>query len=143
MRNLQTVTVLATAVLASALLAPMLVAEAKPDSEAVAKGAIVYGRFCVACHGTGGLGDGPVAKDLSVPVPDLTTLAARNEGRYPHERVQRIIKSGEPLRGHGTPDMPAWGDAFKKTEGTDARTPEEAIRSLTHYIWSLQRKAER
>jgi hypothetical protein len=53
--------------------------------------------------------------------------------------VRRIIQSGEALRGHGTPDMPAWGDAFKRTEGTDARTPDEAIRNLTHYLWSLQR----
>jgi hypothetical protein len=43
------------------------------------------------------------------------------------------------LRGHGTPDMPAWGDAFKRTEGTDAPTPKQAIRNLTHYLWSLQR----
>ena len=60
-------------------------------------------------------------------------------GSFPEERVRRIIQSGEALRGHGTPDMPAWGDAFKRTEGTDARTPEEAIRNLTHYLWSLQR----
>ena len=126
-----------------ALLAAAAVAEAQaaaqPDTGAAAKGAIVYVRYCVSCHGKGASGDGPLAADLQVAVPDMTTLAARSGGRFPEARVQRIIQSGEALRGHGTPDMPAWGDAFRKTEGTDARTPDEAIRNLTHYLWSLQR----
>ena len=126
-----------------ALLAAAAVAEAqapaKHDASAAAKGAIVYVRYCVSCHGKGARGDGPLAADLRVAVPDMTTLAARSGGSFPEARVQRIIQSGEALRGHGTPDMPAWGDAFRKTEGTDARTPDEAIRNLTHYLWSLQR----
>ena len=114
-------------------------AQAKHDPGAAAKGAVVYVRYCVSCHGKDARGDGPLAADLRVAVPDMTTLASRNGGRFPEERVRRIIESGELLRGHGTPDMPAWGDAFKKTEGTDARTPQEAIRNLTQYLWSLQR----
>lgn len=126
------------ALLASAALAEAQT-EAKYDASAAAKGAVVYVRYCVSCHGKGARGDGPLAADLRVPVPDMTTLAARSGGRFPEGRVQRIIESGEVLRGHGTPDMPAWGDAFKRTGGTDAPTPEQAIRNLTHYLWSLQR----
>jgi len=125
----------------SASFLPAARAQTKPEPQAVAKGATVYGRYCVSCHGKTGRGDGPLAGDLKVTVPDLTTLAARNSGRYPSERVERVIESGEPLRGHGTSDMPAWGDAFKRTEGIEARTPKEAIRNLTHYLWSLQREA--
>ena len=99
----------------------------------------MYVRFCVSCHGPEARGDGPLAADLRVSVPDITTLASRNGGRFPEARVRRIVENGEPLRGHGTPDMPAWGDAFKKTAGTGARSPQEAIRNLTHYLWSLQR----
>lgn len=113
-------------------------AQAKHDAAAAEKGATVYVRYCVSCHGPGARGDGPLAADLRVPVPDVTTLAARSGGRFPEARVVRIIRNGESLRGHGTPDMPAWGDAFKRTEGTDAKTPAEAIRNLTHYLWSLQ-----
>jgi len=137
--------------LPASLLAPPTVAEAqaqaipaqvpaKYDAGAAAKGAVVYVRYCVSCHGAGARGDGPLAGDLRVPVPDVTTLAARSGGRFPEARVRRIISGGEVLHGHGTADMPAWGDAFKKTEGTDARTPQEAIRNLTHYLWSLQRE---
>jgi len=113
-------------------------APAKLAPAAATKGSIVYLRYCVSCHGPGARGDGPLAPDLRVPVPDMTTLAARNGGRFPAARVERIIQSGEVLRGHGSADMPAWGDAFKRTEGTGAATPQEAIRNVTHYLWSLQ-----
>lgn len=109
------------------------------DAAAAAKGRITYGRYCVSCHGKAGQGDGPLANDLRVPVPDLTTLAARNGGQFPSDRVTRIISIGEPLKGHGTPDMPAWGDAFKKTGGTGAPTAEVAIRNLAQYLASIQR----
>jgi mono/diheme cytochrome c family protein len=136
---------LALAALPGARFGPLAVAQAqaqaKHDASGAAKGAIVYVRYCVSCHGKGARGDGPLAADLRVAVPDMTTLAARSGGRFPEARVQRIIESGEVLRGHGTPDMPAWGDAFTKTEGIDARTPKEAIRNLTHYLWSLQRES--
>lgn len=125
----------------AALVLPQARAQASPDPAAAAKGAVVYVRYCVSCHGPGARGDGPLAADLRVPVPDMTTLAARNGGRFPEARVERIIQSGEALRGHGTADMPAWGDAFKRTEGTGASTPQEAIRNLTQYLWSLQRAA--
>jgi mono/diheme cytochrome c family protein len=129
----------AGALLLAVLAAGTAQAQAKPDASAAAKGAVVYVRYCVSCHGKDARGDGPLAADLRVAVPDMTTLSARNGGRFPEERVRRIIESGEVLRGHGTADMPAWGDAFKKTEGTQASTPQEAIRNLTQYLWSLQR----
>ncbi len=64
-----------------------------PTRSAAAKGAVVYVRYCVSCHGKDARGDGPLAADLRVPVPDMTTLAARNGGRFPEERVRRIIES--------------------------------------------------
>ena len=123
------------------LLAAFVRADTRLDPSSAAEGKVTYVRYCVSCHGKTGLGDGPLAKDLRVPVPDLTTLAARNGGQFPYARVVRIIESGEEVRGHGTPDMPAWGDAFKKTQGTNAPTINAAVRNLAHYIWSRQRPA--
>ena len=128
----------AAALVLTALAAVAAQAQTQPDATAAGKGAVVYVRYCVSCHGKEARGDGPLAADLRVAVPDMTTLSSRNGGRFPEERVRRIIESGEVLRGHGTPDMPAWGDAFRKTEGTDAHTPQEAIRNLTQYLRSLQ-----
>ncbi len=130
------------ALLLTTLAAVAAQAQTRPDAAAVAKGAVVYVRYCVSCHGKEARGDGPLAADLRVKVPDMTTLSSRSGGSFPEERVRRIIESGEVLRGHGTPDMPAWGDAFRKTEGTDAHTPQEAIRNLTQYLRSLQRPAK-
>lgn len=113
-------------------------AAASVDKAAAAKGALVYARYCVSCHGSGGAGDGPLAGDLRVSVPDLRLLSSRNGGSFPYDRVVSIIQNGEPLKGHGSPDMPAWGDAFKKTKGTDSPSTAAAITSLAHYLWSLQ-----
>jgi len=123
-----------------ALAAPSiaLAASAQAEKAAAAKGAIVYGRYCVSCHGVAGAGDGSLAGDLRVPVPDLRVLSSHNGGVFPYDRVVKIINNGEVLKGHGTQDMPAWGDAFKKTKGTESPSTEAAITSLTHYLWSLQ-----
>lgn len=104
-----------------------------------AKGRVVYVRYCVSCHGKEARGDGPLAKDLTVPVPDLTTLAARSGGAYPEDRVIRIISGGNEVRGHGTADMPAWGPAFNRTDGIETAV-DEAIRNLAKYLGSVQRK---
>lgn len=126
-------------VLGVALAWPALAAEGAVDPSAATRGRTTYERFCVACHGSTGRGDGSLAGDLSVPVPDLTTLSTRSGGAYPYDRVVRIIKSGEVVRGHGTVDMPAWGDAFKKTKGTEEATVDAAVRNLTHYLHSIQK----
>jgi mono/diheme cytochrome c family protein len=141
------VVILAASIIPVAVAAPQAAPAPAPkegptfDSAAASKGASTYQRYCAVCHGPSARGDGPLASDLREPVPDLTTIAARSGGKFPTERVQRIISSGENLRGHGSEDMPAWGDAFKRTTGLDGATPNQAIRNLTHYLWSLQRSA--
>jgi mono/diheme cytochrome c family protein len=112
--------------------------ETAPDAAAAAKGQVTYTRYCVPCHGAHAKGDGPLANDLRVAVPDLTTLAQRSGGKYPFERVVRVIQGSETLRGHGTTDMPAWGDVFKKSKGTGEATVDAAIRNLSHYLWTMQ-----
>src|SRR5256885_16403680 len=49
------------------LFAPLLQAQEYPAD--ITRGKGVYQRHCQACHGAGGLGDGPDAKDLKV-APD-------------------------------------------------------------------------
>jgi mono/diheme cytochrome c family protein len=105
---------------------------------AAAKGRVTFGRYCVSCHGPQAKGGGPLARDLSVPVPDLTTLAQRTGGKFPYDRVVHVIQGRESVRGHGTADMPAWGDAFKKTKGTGEATVDAAIRNLGQYLRTLQ-----
>jgi len=106
--------------------------------ETIAKGRVTYSRYCVSCHGPEARGNGPLASDLRVSVPDLTRLAARSGGVYPYDRVVRIISRGDELRGHGTAEMPAWGPAFNRTDGIEGSV-DEAIRNLARYLESVQR----
>jgi len=48
----------------------------------VGRGQSLYAKFCVACHGAGGRGDGPAAPDLPVKPADLTEehLLSHSEG---------------------------------------------------------------
>lgn len=121
---------------------PQVLAQKSPDSATLAKGRITYERYCVSCHGRVGKGDGPLASELRTPVPDLTTLAARNGGGFPRERVMKLVENGGMVPAHGTADMPAWGDAFKRTAGTGEASVAAAIQNLTSYLDSLQQSAK-
>lgn len=53
--------------------------------------------------------------------------------------VHRIIDGRDPVKGHGGPDMPIWGDAFKNTsEGYSEDRVKERIEGLVEYLRSLQ-----
>ena len=60
-------------------------------------------------------GDGPLATSMTRKPADLTEIAKRNGGVYPSELVFRTIDGKRPVRGHGGPDMPVWGDAFARS----------------------------
>ncbi len=49
------------------------------DAVSLAKGSEIYLAECESCHGRGGRGDGPEARDLEARVPDLTTSGAMEE----------------------------------------------------------------
>lgn len=104
-------------------------------------GSYTYRTYCATCHGEKGQGDGPLAENLRFRPPDLGLLAARNGGRYPAEDVARIIDGRRPLDGHGGPDMPVWGDAFKNPEtGFDDEKVRQKIQSVVDYLKTLQEK---
>jgi mono/diheme cytochrome c family protein len=79
------------------------------------QGSALFKAYCAVCHGSGGKGTGPMAQSLKKTIPDLTYLATRNGGRFPLERVQKII-SGEVQAGitHGTREMPVCGPVFSE-----------------------------
>ena len=126
---------------AAALLAPAAVqAPEQHDVGEATAGQLIYSRYCAACHGKQGRGDGPVAPGLVSKPIDLTALASKNGGRFPYDKVARAIDGRETRRAHGTPDMPVWGEVFAKTSGTDSPTVADAVKRITHYVWSIQKK---
>jgi mono/diheme cytochrome c family protein len=104
----------------------------------------LYQRFCAACHGTEGRGDGPVAGSFKVEVPDLTLIARRSHGVYPRDRVARIIDGRYIVGAHGSRTMPVWGEDLSRLElgNPEAeRATRIVIDRLADYVEQLQRKA--
>lgn len=102
----------------------------------------MYMSYCAACHGKDAKGDGPAAPALKDPVPDLTTLAQRNGGKYPATHVMNAIRFGaEAHVAHGSQDMPIWGPIFGSMHQSSA-SPEVQLRlaNLSHYLETLQVK---
>jgi mono/diheme cytochrome c family protein len=97
-----------------------------------------YGFYCAPCHGRSGKGDGPVASALRTHPADLTTLAERNGGAFPRERVYAYVAGiGRPIAAHGASDMPVWGPAFRSLDASDTRA-DVRISAIVGYLESLQ-----
>ncbi len=101
-----------------------------------------YFRFCAACHGAEGRGDGPVAQGIPVTVPDLTTLRERLGTEYRQDVLRRLIDGRDIVVYHGTRYMPVWGFEFWLEEGADREAEarvERIISNLLDYVDKLQR----
>ena len=105
-------------------------------------GSYTFKTYCATCHGKEAKGDGPLADSLRFRPPDLTLLARRNGGSYPAETVYRTIEGRKLVKGHGGPDMPVWGDAFKNVEtGFSDQKVKEKIDGLVEFLKSIQAPA--
>lgn len=105
-------------------------------------GADLYKRFCGACHGAKAEGDGPVAASFKIMVPDLTRIAKRQGGKFPDERIHRIIDGRQVPAPHGSREMPIWGWEFATVtkEGTpDLATSDLLVAKLVDYLRSIQK----
>jgi len=101
-----------------------------------------YMRFCAACHGESGTGDGPVAAGLPISVPDLTRLRQRKGDQFPEEVLRKIIDGREVVIVHGTRYMPVWGYEFWVEEGADDAAQERVeviVDNLIEYLRSIQK----
>ncbi|HWI17677.1 MAG TPA: universal stress protein [Vicinamibacterales bacterium] len=102
-------------------------------------GAELFRTYCASCHGTTARGDGPLASAMNKKPANLTEIAQRNGGSFPSELVFKTIDGRQPVRGHGGPDMPVWGDAFSRSrEAGDVERVKAVIKSLVDYLESIQ-----
>ena len=134
-----------SAAAAQAAAAPNPPAAVAPPGAAVAavSGAYAYRTYCASCHGVDGKGEGPLAENLRFHPPDLSLIAKRHGGEFPTEKVIRIVDGRNPLKGHGGPDMPIWGDAFRNAEtGYDDAAARAKIRGVVDYLKTLQAPAK-
>lgn len=99
---------------------------------------IVYRRYCAACHGVEGRGDGPAAVALTPPPTDLTLLS------YNVEELIWRIDGTQTIRAHGSSWMPVWGEVFATgLVGEDApeRRARLYVKAAAMYARSLQHPA--
>jgi cytochrome c oxidase cbb3-type subunit 2 len=74
-------------------------------------GKMLFQQQCSACHGTMGLGNGPVAKNLLRPPTNLQTgpfVWSAGEGAFLHKRLAGIVRDGIP--GTDMPGHETWTD---------------------------------
>jgi len=111
------------------------------DEALAAAGGPLYRTHCAPCHGPTGRGDGPVASQLRFAPPDLTRLSDRNRGAFPFDTVSRVVDGRKPVKGHGGPEMPVWGDAFKEPgERYSEQRVRDRITRLVHFLASIQER---
>jgi mono/diheme cytochrome c family protein len=95
-----------------------------PSTAAPADGAALYAKWCAACHGTTGRGDGPNADNL--PVRPAAHASREAMSARPDDSLYDTIAGGGAVMNR-SPRMPAFGATL---------TPGE-IRALVRHIRSL------
>jgi mono/diheme cytochrome c family protein len=111
------------------------------DKKLAAAGKELFRTHCATCHGPAGKGDGPSAANLHVVPPDLSRLGQRSRDGFSFDKIRRIIDGRDPVKGHGGPEMPVWGDALKTPEaGYSEREAAKKITSLANYLASIQER---
>jgi len=102
-------------------------------------GGALYKTYCSSCHGASGEGDGPIADALRYRPTDLTALARHAKGKFDPEKVHQMIDGRVPVKGHGGPDMPLWGEAFKRSgDGYSEAAIRERIDLIVKHLESIQ-----
>ncbi len=107
------------------------------EEEMQISGAEEFIRYCSVCHGTDGKGHGPLAKNLKTPPADLTQINKKYRG-FPLAKIADIIRNGGEVTGHGSSDMPAWGEAFR--DNYEPVMVSALIFELALYLESIQEK---
>jgi mono/diheme cytochrome c family protein len=115
------------------------------EQEVVEVGKREFQRSCATCHGVDGKGDGPSASTLNVKPADLTQLSKNHGGVFLFWRTYEKINGADeaPIRGHGTREMPIWGERFRLEKGASEEYRmgvRGRLLSLVYYLQSIQEK---
>jgi mono/diheme cytochrome c family protein len=104
-------------------------------------GRALFFTYCASCHGSDARGGGPLAEMLRTRPSNLTQFAVKNGGVFPAEHLHRIIDGrDQSVRGHGSFEMPVWGDAFRKREGLGDEGVRARIEAVVRYLNTIQER---
>jgi mono/diheme cytochrome c family protein len=114
------------------------------EQEVIGAGKREFQRSCTSCHGADARGNGPMASVLNVKPADLTQMKKKHGGTFLFWRTYDTISGREEevtVRGHGTREMPIWGDRFRLEPGANeqyALGVRGRLLSLVQYLQSIQ-----
>ena len=114
------------------------------EQEVIDAGKREFQRSCASCHGADARGNGPVVNVLNVEPADLTQMKKKHGGTFLFWQTYDTISGrGEEvaIRGHGTREMPIWGDRFRLEPGASeqyALGVRGRLLSLVHCLQSIQ-----
>jgi mono/diheme cytochrome c family protein len=98
------------------------------------RGKVIFKEQCASCHG---MGDMKPTID-SLEAPDLTQIVIRRRAEsFPVAEVARIIDGRKVLEGHGTREMPVWGEVYE-SEGMDDMEIRGRKGELIAYLMTIQ-----
>jgi mono/diheme cytochrome c family protein len=106
----------------------------------VAEGHRYFVRYCASCHGTDGLGDGPVARSLATPPANLRKLGDKYGMPLPAHRIAELIDGRDTARAHGSHEMPVWGEKlYELGHGEKGETGiGDVIAKIIAYLNTIQ-----
>ncbi len=129
-----------TAALAFALVFLSPPATAQPQGD-INSGASIFKGYCRSCHGDDARGNGPIGVHLKVPPADLTQISKNNGGTFPADEVNEKIRNGGTVKGHGSAEMPIWGEAFAIVEGGQTQAEvDQRIADLVAFLKVIQQR---
>jgi mono/diheme cytochrome c family protein len=104
-----------------------------------------FQRSCATCHGVDAKGDGPSASVLNVKPADLTQLSKNHGGVFLFWQTYDKIEGSKEvvIRGHGTREMPIWGERFHFDKDASEQYQmgvRGRLLSLVYYLQSIQEK---
>lgn len=113
---------------------PGVSAQGKDKNE---RGRKLYMEYCASCHGVDGKGNGPAAGSLKAQLVDLTMIEKRT-GKFDQLHIQNIISGEKEVLGHGSKEMPVWGQYFRQKRDSSVSTLN--VHALALYLKSIQQQ---
>ncbi|MFD0982824.1 c-type cytochrome [Tropicimonas aquimaris] len=109
-------------------------------------GEYLFKKNCAVCHGAAAAGDGPVAELFQTKPKNLQLLSQENNSAFPFSEVYRSIDGRKEIAGHGTSEMPVWGDLFYAEAVPDTFHPgmdadeivQARILALVYFLQTVQ-----